>query len=204
MMPEQDARELTIRLAEKVTLDNLRAVLGDKRLTWAYASRIGDIGLGWLCDLLDGRPLGARLNGERPGVPLDHWVEGRAFGPDLEVDWWREGETYRLRALLETGDPPDGVAWSELADERVTASAGRRYILLHGTLDKSSLRERPTWSEARVPRRLAHPHESEDGDPLPERVAVVSQDYERNHVVVLTRLIEVMPMDERGQEGDEL
>ena len=191
-MPE---RELTIYVAEKVTADDLRAVLNDDRLRWAYASRMEDTGLGWLCDLLDGRPLGAPVNDDRPGVSLDHWAEGRAFGPDLEVDWWREGQTYRLRALLEEGLHPANVTWNARQGEALNAIGGERCILLYGTLDGKTLRERPTWSEARVPRHLAHPYVPGDDKPLPGRMTLLCQDYGCDGLVVLTRLIAVVPAE---------
>jgi hypothetical protein len=200
-MPEQEVRKLTVYVAEKATLDNLRTVLADARLRWAYASRMEDTGLGWLRDLLDGRPLGAPLNGDRPGVPLDHWTEGRAFGPDLEVDWQCEGQTYRLWALLEEGVFPAGVTWQTPSDERLSAIGSEHWILLHGTLDKKSLRERSTWSEARVPRHLAYPYVPEDGDSLPDRVALAGQDYGRGGMVVRTRLVDVVPVEKQGGSG---
>jgi len=188
-MPKREEKKLTIHVVEGATSDDLRTVLADNRLQWAYASRMEDTSLGWLRDLLDGQPLGASLNDDRPGVPLDCWVEGHAFGPSLEVDWWREGQTYRLRALLEEGDPPAGVTWSSPSEERLIVIGSKRHILLHGTLDKQSPQERPTWSEARVPRHLAHPYEPEDGKPLPDKVALLGQDYGRDGMIVLTRLI---------------
>jgi len=202
-MPEQNTRELTVLVADNATVDDLRTMLGDSRLELAYASRIGDTGLGWLRDLLTSQPLGAPHHDDRPGVLLDQWTEGRAFGPQLEVDWWRDGRIYHLRALLEQGDPPDGVDWYAPSAKPLNASDDVRYILLHGTQDKKSSRERPTWSEAKVPRHLAHPHKPKDGQPLPERLALVGQDYERDSVVVLTRLIGVAPVEAVQREESE-
>jgi len=63
-------------------------------------------------------------------------------------------------------------------------------------LDDDSDAHRPTWSEARVPRRLAHPYEPEEDGTLPERIALVGEDYSRNSIVTLTRLVAVVPADE--------
>jgi hypothetical protein len=192
-MPEKNGHELRIYVVEQVVIEDVRAALGDERLTWAYASRMEDAGLGWLRDLLDKQPLGAPLSGGRPGVPLTRWSEGRAFGPELEVDWWRDGETYRLRALLEEGEPPQGVDWGAPVSTSLRANGGERYVLLHGELDEdeSALGERPTWSEARIPRHLAHPFQIQGGTAPPKRVTLVVRDYARNDAIVLTRLLNV-------------
>jgi hypothetical protein len=201
-MPEQKERKLTIHVVEGATSDDLRTVLADDRLQWAYASRMEDTSLGWLRDLLDGQPLGAPLNDDRPGVPLERWAEGRAFGPGLEVDWWHEGQTYRLRALLEEGDPPADVTWRSPSEVRLIAIGSKRRIPLHGTLDKKSPQERPTWSEARAPRHLAHPYEPEDDKPLPDKAALLGQDYGRDGIVVLTRLTGITSV-EKQEEGEQ-
>jgi hypothetical protein len=183
--------EVRVYVVERASLDDLKTALEDERLTWAYASRMEDTGLGWLDDLLGKQPLGAPLSDDRPGVPLTRWTEGRAFGPELEVDWWRRGETYRLRALLEEGEPPKGVDWGKSVNTSLRAKSGERHVLLHGELDESSEVRGPTWSEARIPRRLAHPCELQEGKEPPQRVALVIQDYARNGAVVLTRLLRI-------------
>lgn len=183
--------ELRVYVVERASLDDLNAALEDERLTWVYASRMEDTGLGWLEDLLDEQPLGAPRSDDRPGVPLVRWAEGRAFGPELEVDWWRDGKTYRLRALLEEGEPPRDVAWGEPVNTSLRVKGGERYVLLHGEIDKSSEAGCPTWSEARIPRRLAHPCEFQEGKEPPKHMAMVGQDYARSGVVVLTRLLKV-------------
>lgn len=190
-MPEQNERELSIYVIEQTSIEELRAVLSDERLTWAYALRMEDTALGWLRDLLNEKPLGAPLDGVRPGLPLKCWTEGRAFGPQLEVDWQRDGETYHLRALLEEGEPPQNVDWGVPDGATLRAHGGEHYVLLHGALDESSEAGRPTWSEARIPRRLAYPYDPQAEMALPQRVALAVQDYARDGVVVLTRLLQV-------------
>ncbi len=181
-----------IRTARKVDLKTLRQVLSDPRLIWVYAERMADTGLGTVDDLLNDSPLGAPEDGNRPGVKLERWEHGRAFGPDLEIDWWREGEVFRLRALVE-GDLPKGVEWSEPEDGAALVAVGvSRSILLYGTHDKKPSPDQPTWSEARVPRHMAYPVQFE-GSP-PHQVMLVGQDYARLGVVVLTRLVEVVPL----------
>lgn len=197
-MPERESSTLRVLVAEGVMLEVLRSVLTDDRLTWAYASRTEDTGLGWLEDLLAEEPLGAPQTGERPGVALDRWEEGRAFGPDLEIDWWRAGETYRLRALMEQGEPPQakGISW-EATGEPLESLGGQRAVLLHGMLDEDSSSEQPTWSEARIPRHLAHPYAGDEGA---LQVVLVGCDYGNQGAVALTRLIEVISLAEQGGE----
>lgn len=195
-MSEQRGRQLRIYVVEQVSIEALQTALSDERLVWAFASRMEDTGLGWLRDMLDERPLGAPPAARRPGVPMSRWEEGRAFGPNLEVDWWREGEIYRLRALLEEGSPPADVDWGEPVGGPLSASGDERYELLHGELDKDSSGDLPTWSEARIPRRLAHPYEAPQGREPASRVSLVVQDYARDGAVVLTRLLRVTSAQE--------
>jgi hypothetical protein len=183
--------DLRVYVVEQASLDDLSAALKDERLTWAYASRMEDAGLGWLDDMLDEQPLGAPPEDSRPGVPLTRWGEGRTFGPELEVDWWRRGKSYRLRALLEEGKPPNGVDWGEPLNTSLSVDSDERYVLLHGEMDESSEVRSLTWSEARIPRRMAHPCELQEGMEIPKRVTLVVQDYARDGAVVLTRLLKV-------------
>jgi len=103
--------------------------------------------------------------------------------------------------LLEESVPPAGVTWHTPSDERLSAIGSEHWILLHGTLDKKSLRERLTWSEARVPRHLAYPYVPEDGNLLPDRMALAGQDYGRGGIVVRTRLVDVVPVEKQGGSG---
>lgn len=193
---------LMIRTAGEVSLETLRQVLGHADLRWVYAERTADTGLGTVADLLAGEPLGAPRDGRRPGVELARWEHGRAFGPHLEIDWWRDGETFRLRALSEDTLPP-GVDWQEPDDGPSLVAVGApRAMTLYGTLDKNDEKsppDRPTWSEARVPRHLAYPVPFESSPSA--RVALLGQDYARRGVVVLTRLVGVVPIGQRGDES---
>jgi hypothetical protein len=202
MMPEQNEQLLRIYQIERGTLEDLKAALSDERLIWVFAGRMEDAGLGWLRDLLNKQPLGAPPSDDRPGVPLKNWHQGRAFGPELEVDWWREEETCRLRVLLEKDKPPEGVDWGEPIDHSLKPQGGKRSLLLHGVLDASSTPPHFTWSEARIPRHLAHPWDLEDKTAPPERVILLGQDYARNGAVVLTRWLKVTSASER--KGDAL
>lgn len=191
---EKAHRALAIRTASGISLKTLRKVLVDSDLDWVYAERMADTGLGTVADLLNGEPLGAPKDSSRPGVRLEQWEHGRAFGPELEIDWWREGEAFRLRALSE-GDVPDSVNWTEPGDGPVPVAVdGLRPMVLHGSYDDKSPPERPTWSEARIPRHLAYPIQFEDSSPS-RRVVLLGQDYVRGDVVVLTRLVKVVPFD---------
>jgi len=198
-MSEQ--RTLIIRTAREVNLETLRQVLASADLRWVYAERMADTGLGTVADLLAGEPLGAPKDGSRPGIELERWEHGRAFGPQMEVDWWREGETFRLRALSES-KLPEGVNWQEPDNGPASVAMGApRAMMLHGTHDEKSPSDRPTWSEARVPRHLAYPVQV--GSPPPERVTLLGQDYARRGVVVLTRLVGVVPWDKSHVTSEE-
>lgn len=192
---EKSHRTVVIRLADGVSLEKLRRVLVVSDLRWVYAERMADAGLGTVADLLAGEPLGAPKDGNRPGVDLGRWEHGRAFGPDLEIGWWREGVTFRLRALS-GGDAPDSVDWTEPEGKAtLVAVGGPRSMVLYGTHDKRLSAGRPTWSEARVPRHLAYPVKLEGSQP-PQRVALLGQDYARGGIVVLTRLVGVVAFGE--------
>jgi hypothetical protein len=194
------SRTLMIRTALGVDVEGLHQLLAVPDLRWVYAERMADTGLGTLADLLAGEPLGAPKGTSRPGVGLEQWEHGRAFGPGLEIDWWRKGEAYCVRALAE-GDLPgggNGLDWEE--GPELAATGKPRTVLLHGTLDPKWSPERPTWSEARVPRHLAYPVPVGNPSP-PRRVALWAQDYERDGVVVVTRLIEVTPCQVDKEEA---
>ncbi len=190
---EPGTQSLTLALTCDATLSGLRAVLDDVRLRWAYAEREADTGLGTCYDLREGRPLGAPHDGNRPGVPLQQWQHGRAFGPGLEVAWWREVTGYRLRAVTE-GPLPAGVAWESAS--AALHPVGQPYLVqLHGSLDAESDPDRPTWSEARIPRHLTYPVTGA-GDGPPVRVALQVQALAQEGRVVLIRLLEVIGLEE--------
>jgi len=190
---EKKQKTLIVRTAREISLDTLRQVLAHSNLQWAYAERMADTGLGTIADLLEGEPLGSPKDGNRPGVGLERWEHGRAFGPDLEIDWWREGETFRLRGLSESALPEE-ITWTEPNGSSPPTVVGTlRVMTLYGIHDKASSPERPTWSEARVPRYLAYPIQCDDQPP--QRVTLLGQDYARRGVVVMTRLVGVVPWD---------
>ena len=174
-------RALRVFWAEGVPLESLEAVLRDGRLHRFYGERMEDLHLGWLPELLDGKV----------GISLDRLEAGRGFGLDLEVDWWRGAEGYRLRALLEEGKPPAGVDWRE-ADgpplESLPEKGDEHPLMLWGAYDE----DLGAWAEARIPRPLPHPARWEGSVP-PERVVLLVQDYRRDGAVVLTRFLKVEP-----------
>jgi len=180
-------RTLRVFWAEGVPLESLEAALRDGRLYWFYGERMEDLHLDWLPELLDGKMV----------TSLDRVEAGRGFGPDLEVDWWRGAEGYRLRALLEEGKPPAGVDWRE-ADgpplESLPEQGDEHPLILWGTYDEDH-RQLGVWTEARIPRPLPHPTRWEGSAP-PERVVLLVQDYRQDGAVVLTRFLKVEP--ERG------
>jgi hypothetical protein len=175
-------RTLRVFWNENISPETLETVLRDERLQWIYSERMEDVHLDWLVDLLDGET----------NVPLDRLDTGRAFGMTLEVDWWREAEGYRVRALLEAGDPPTDVAWTEVASPTLVCSPENEHpLLLWGTYDE----ELGSWAEARIPRPLSYPTRWDSSTP-PERVVLRVCDYHRDGAVVMTRFLCVEPYSE--------
>ena len=88
-------------VAENVSTSNLCKALGDERLRWVYAERLQEAVLTCRKDILGG------------DVPLDHWTHARAFGPELELSWWRNQGHLEIRAILnENGAlPPATLSW---------------------------------------------------------------------------------------------
>jgi hypothetical protein len=167
----------TLRVFQKGRVERarLKAVLGDDRLDWVYGERMEDVHLEWLADLLDGEE-----------ETLDQFSAGRAFGRTMEVDWWQEKDGYRLRTLLEQGNPPKGIEWDTI-DAPLLESMGQdeHSLVLWGTFDE----DLDAWAEDRVPRSLLYPVPREGG--APDQVALLVRDYRRDGVVVLTRFIAV-------------
>jgi hypothetical protein len=174
----EGVRNLRLFWAEGVDLAALKAVLGDKRLSWFYGERMEDVSLDWLTDLLQ----------REDSAALERFAVGRAFGVDLEVDWWKGGDGYRLRAMLEDGNPPNGAAWEEATSPNLESLPGDDHqLVLWGTYDE----EMGAWAEARIPRPLPHPV-SWEGVP-PDRAALRVRDYRRDGAVVLMRFLKVEP-----------
>jgi hypothetical protein len=174
----ETVRNLRVFWAEGIDLALLEVSLGDDRLSWLYAERMEDVCLDWLADLLE----------TRGQEGAEHLTTGRAFGTGLEVDWWKESSGYRLRAMLEDGNPPDGVAWHEATGLDLQCGLGDEHqLVLWGTYD----RELGAWAEARIPRPFPHPGPWDESPPA--RAALRVRDYRRDGAVVLTRFLKVEP-----------
>lgn len=181
MATERD-NGLKIYTAKSVAPQALRQSLADSRLKWVYAESLSDTILAYTEDFLRNE------NGEN----LLRWEHGRAFDEALELDWWRTGQTFRLRLLTEAG-VLDGIKWNEPEALVLQPVQDEPYPLrLHGTRDEhTASSERPTWSEARIPRYMTYPIQIGKGQEPPHRVVLRALDYARAGCVVLTRLVEV-------------
>ena len=130
-------------LAAQGGLPDLQSALGDPRLRWAYAERMEDTVLVWLRDLLAGP------------VALERWACGRAFGPQLEVSWQREGAGYNLRACAVEGGAPPGSQWQpDPAAAGWVRSKKDEELLLFGEQESET---QTRWSALRIPRYLDYP-----------------------------------------------
>jgi len=174
--------DLTIYLVEKTDVDTLETVLENKNLRWVYAERVTES----LFTTVDTLP------------PLARWQHGRAFGPTMEVDWWREGipgqETYRLRLLTEQPTLPDGAPW-----QRVKTALSWKALpdldLAEGQIrlagKRPDTKADPVWLEARLPRPLHYPNVG--GLSSPEKVALRVRCYRDQDGVVWMRMLCLEP-----------
>src|SRR3989304_7655836 len=107
-------------LAHGVNLADLSRALQDSRLGWVYAERMENTILAEIKDL------------SAQGVELDQWEHGRAFGPQVEIAWWRAGLGFDLRAIVEKGNPPQGPQWAPDPLGDALTQIERKSILLIG------------------------------------------------------------------------
>jgi len=183
----QGQRTLKIYTVESIAPQALRQLLVDSDLKWVYAESLTDTVLAYTGDFL-------------PDKDLLQWEHGRAFDETFELDWWRTGQAFRLRLLTEN-DVLSGVDWDESEAVLQPVQQEPYPLRLHGTCDKDpDDTGRPTWSEARIPRRLAYPVQVDEGIKPPERVLLRALDYTRAGSVALTRLVGVAAEVE-GREG---
>jgi hypothetical protein len=161
--------------AHKVLVAGLVSALRDPRLRWVYAERTADIVLIGRDDLLDG------------SLPLERWTHGRAFGPELELAWWRSGDQLQARAVVTKDEPPGGIDWEPHAiqDWEPQTQRGQATLLL-GERDPDVPGDDPKWSEARIPHYLEYPVAGSAA-----RVTLVRQTYRHRGVIVAWRLVEV-------------
>lgn len=165
------------------SLSTLRQALNDPRLQWAYAERMEDNVLLRLSDLFVGPP------------DLGRWHHGRAFGPTLEIAWWRVGESLSLRVWAESGQPPSGPSWQPDPDGRQAQPLAIEKLLLFGEHDAARARrgEPPAWSAVRIPRYLHYPVAGQ-----PDRVALVVQTYQLAGLRREQRFVELLGVTSDG------
>lgn len=169
-------------LARGVDLAALSSALQDPRLEWVYAERMEDTILAEIKDL------------SAQGVELDQWEHGRAFGPQIEIAWWRASLGFDLRAIVEEGKPPQGPQWAPdpLGDDFTRIE--KKSNLLIGERDKKETSNPPAWSTARIPRYLYYPLK---GEPT-RRVALTFITYQIDGLCCEQRLIGLEGVADNG------
>ncbi len=132
--------------------------------------------------------------------PRVRWLNGRAFGPNLEIRWHQEDLIIELQALSETDNAPQGWLAGEWNTQFDPEAQPRRVLLagvnsallpqnhvLHSNDPQSGL-----WVSPTMARPLKYPI----GDPSAARVMLSCLDYCVNGIVVLTRLVDLIPYTE--------
>lgn len=161
--------------ATAVPADALYQLLAAGSWPWLYAERMEGTELLRLADALAAT------------LPWTRWAHGRAFGPESELAWWRQADGHYQLRLLTEGNVPDGsISWQ--ANEPLTADPPYQ-SLLFGAYDDDSAAGIPSWSEARIPRRLHYPLPA-DSQPA-KQVALRLQNLRRHEIAVGTRLLAV-------------
>jgi hypothetical protein len=171
-------------VAETVSMTDLAKALRDVRMEWTYAERMEDTILTRRDVLLDGT------------VPLEHYTHGRAFGPDLEVAWWRNGNKVQACSVVVEGEPPMGIDWTpypDSTDDWKAVPQNGQSFLLAGERDPDAPAVEPRWSTARIPRYLEYP-----ADGSWRQVALIEQPYRYADVIVARRLVAVVEAKEWG------
>lgn len=159
-------------IASRVSMADLGRALRDLRLKWVYAERMEDTVLTWRDALLEQQ------------ATLARWNHGRAFGLELELTWWRRGDSVDARAIVAQGNLPEGITWQPYPTNEWKVE--EHEVLLVGERDPNVQAEKPVWSTARIPRYLAYP-----ADGSFQRVALVEHVYRHQGIVVASRLKEV-------------
>lgn len=164
--------------ATAVSADALYQLLQAGSWPWLYAERMEGTELLRLAEAL------------AAALPWTRWAHGRAFGPESQLTWWRQADAhYQLHLLTEGVAPGGNIAWQ--AGEPLTADPPYQ-SLLFGTYDDDSKDGVPSWSEARIPRRLHYPLPA-DSQPAAQ-VALRLQNLRYHGVAIGTRLLAVEPM----------
>lgn len=165
--------------ATAVPADVLHQLLQAGSWPWLYAERMEGTELLRLAVALAGT------------LPWTRWAHGRAFGPESELTWWRQADgRYQLRLLSESVAPDGDILWQ--AGEPLAADPPYQ-SLLFGTYDDDSAGDVPSWSEARIPRRLHYPLAADS--PPAEQVALRLQNLRYHGIAIGTRLLAVEPIN---------
>lgn len=126
-------------VAENVSMSDLRKALGDERLRWVYAERLQEAVLTCRKDILEG------------DIPLDHWTHARAFGPELELSWWRNQGHLEVRAILTEKEAPlpGPLSWQPYPTEGWDSVFDDQVWLSNNSAPQQSGNV-PAWSTARI------------------------------------------------------
>jgi len=164
-----------IFVQQAVSLEALQQLL-TLELPWAYVATWKD----------------AQIVSCVPDLP-QHWPQGRAFGPTLEVRWEQVGAGFTVEMLTEQEKPPlASDAWQRESPEIDGCHA--RLLLLWGERGRGA--SSPTeWIEIRIPRALSYPIEptASESETALLRVAIEAYDYTVADVPVTTRWAQLRP-----------
>ena len=163
--------ELAIYLLEEADEDMLKKALEAEGLKWAYVERVKESVFLSIEEL----------------SPLARWQHGRAFGSQLQVNWWRKRESYRLVLLTEQASLSGNVPWQK-AKIASPWTALPDFDLAAGQVRLTGERSEgeAAWFEARLPRPLHYP---DVGTPPPRKVALRIRRYRGKEGGIWTRML---------------
>jgi hypothetical protein len=121
-----------------------------------------------------------------PEVSLVEAVRGRAFGPGCEVQFQRDGDSFRV-VLITDGRPP--VAWAEATIDLATYDSEETRYLLWGVYSAPA----GAWVEPGFARRWQYPL-----DGRPPRVGVRATEYRDRATgdLQFVRYLDLLPIED--------
>lgn len=172
-MIEQQRGSIFVR--ERVALESLQQLL-KLNLPWAYVASLSE----------------AKIVACTPELP-QNWLQGRAFGPSMEVRWRREAIGFVVELLTEqtVSALPEG-EWQQLSPE--IDGLASRTLLLWG--ERGEAASNPwEWVTIRIPRALRYPIDVAELSATPSllRVNIQAYDYTIAAQPVATRWLQLLP-----------